>query len=233
MQFTAFASSSRGNLYRLSHGDSALLIEAGLPLREIKKALNFKLSRISACLLTHEHMDHAKGAPELMKAGVDLYCTRGTADALSLNGHRLHIVKPLVQFRIGPWSVLPFDVVHDAAEPVGFLVGHKAGGKLLFATDTSYLKHRFQGLTHIAIEANFSAQKLKEQVARGKVHPDVARKLWGRHMRLETVLDMLKANDLREVREIHLLHLSDQNSDAEMFKSEIQNQTGNPVIIAG
>lgn len=231
MQFKAFASSSRGNLYRLYHGDSALLIEAGLPLKEIKKALNFKLSEISGCLITHEHADHSKAAKDLMKAGVDVYCTQGTADVLFLSGHRLTPIKAMEQFKVGPWSVLPFDTVHDAAEPVGFLIGHADGGKLLFATDTGYIKYRFKGLTHIAIEVNFSGEKLKRGVAQGKVHPDVARKLWGRHMCLEAAKDMLKANDLLQVQEIHLLHLSDQNSNAEIFQREISELTGKPVFV--
>lgn len=230
MKFTSFASSSRGNLYQLSHGGSALLIEAGVSLKKIKKALSFKLSGISGCLVTHEHADHSKAARDLMKSGIDIYCTRGTADALSLSGHRLNIIQAMKQFQVGPWSVLPFDTVHDAAEPVGFLIGHKDGGKLLFATDSGYLQNRFKGLTHIAIEVNFSGEILKAKVAQGEVHPDVARKLWGRHMSLETVMDMLKANDLSQVQEIHLLHLSDQNSAAELFKQEIQDLTGKPVF---
>jgi phosphoribosyl 1,2-cyclic phosphodiesterase len=233
VNFTSYASSSRGNLYRLSHGENALLIEAGLPLKEIKKALGFKLSGISGCLLTHEHQDHSKAARDLMKAGVDVYCTQGTAEALHLDGHRLNIVKAMVQFRIGPWSVMPFDTIHDAAEPVGFLIGHQDGGKILFCTDTGYVRYRFKAVTHIAIEANYSALKLKEQVFQGKVHPDVARQLWGRHMSLEAVRDMLRANDLSQVQEIHLLHLSDQNSAAELFKKEIRDLTGKPVFIAG
>ncbi len=231
IKFTAFSSSSRGNLYRLSHGENALLIEAGLPLKEIKKTLGFKLSGISGCLLTHEHQDHSKAARDLMKSGIDVYCTQGTADALHLAGHRLNIVRAMVQFRIGPWSILPFDTVHDAAEPVGFLIGHQDGGKILFATDTGFLKYRFKNLSIIALECNFSGEILKGEVARGKVHPDVARQLWGRHMSLEAVKDMLRANDLSLVREIHLLHLSDQNSAAELFQQEIQEQTGKTVYL--
>lgn len=44
--------------------------------------------------------------------------------------------------------------------------------------------------------------------------------------------DFLKANDLRHVQEIWLLHLSDGNSDADRFKREIQELTGKPVYIA-
>jgi len=40
-----------------------------------------------------------------------------------------------------------------------------------------------------------------------------------------------EANDLSKVREIWLLHLSDNNSNAERFKQEIQELTGRMVFI--
>ena len=45
--------------------------------------------------------------------------------------------------------------------------------------------------------------------------------------------DFLRANDLSRVKEIHLLHLSDENSNAERFKREIQEISGKPVYVAG
>ncbi|MNU00815.1 hypothetical protein D3C72_2440420 [compost metagenome] len=49
---------------------------------------------------------------------------------------------------------------------------------------------------------------------------------------MQHVKDFLKANDTREVDEIWLLHLSDGNSDAELFKREIQELTGAAVQVA-
>jgi len=226
MDFIAYASSSHGNFYQVAGGSSRLLLECGLPIAEIKRYLDFDMSNIAGCLLTHEHMDHAKSAREIMYHGVDLYCSHGTAEKLDLSGHRLHIIKAMEQFSIGPWSIMPFDTQHDCSEPLGFLIANKES-KLLFATDTYFIKPRFAGLTHVCVECNWS----KESLSPG-LDPVRRKRLMESHMSLETLKGFLLANDLKNVKEIHLLHLSDENSDAERFESEIQALTGIPVFVA-
>ena len=50
---------------------------------------------------------------------------------------------------------------------------------------------------------------------------------------MANVKEFLRANDLSKVEEIHLLHLSDGNSDEARFKREIQELTGRVVMVAG
>jgi len=226
LTFTPYASSSAGNLYQVVSGSSALMLECGIPIKQIKRYFNFDFSRVEGCLLTHAHNDHAKAAADVMAAGVDLYCSQGTAEALGLSGHRLHIIQGKKLFKIGPWSVLPFDTQHDTPEPLGFLITN-GEDKLCFATDTYYIKWQFKKLTHIAIECNYSLDLLP---------PDLnftrKKRLLESHMGLHTCLDFLRANDMETVQEIHLLHLSDSGSDEAMFEMEVQKLTGKPVFVA-
>jgi len=231
MEFTAYRSSSYGNLYSAWADGSGLLLEAGLPVRSITRQLGFGLTRMAGCLLTHEHQDHAKGAQGLMRAGTDVYCTEGTARAAGLSGHRLHIVRPLEEFQIGPWSILPFPTVHDSEEPVGFLLG--AGGKrLLFAVDTGYLRYRFPGVTHLCVECNWIAPLLRERVLSGDLHGFVASQIRRRHMSLERLEEALRVNDLSSLEEIHLLHMSESNGDEERARSRIEGIAGVPAYVA-
>ena len=48
----------------------------------------------------------------------------------------------------------------------------------------------------------------------------------------DTLLDLLRANDMTKVRQIYLLHLSDGNSDAAAFRRQVQQETGAEVYIA-
>ena len=162
-----------------------------------------------------------------MEAGIDCYMSRGTAEALKLSGHRLHIIKALTQFTIGTWDIKPFSARHDAAEPLCFLMADQSHGKLLFATDTAYIAYRFEGLTHLMIEANYSTPLLKDNTPSSELRRSILQD----HMSLETLIRMLRANDLTKVEEIHLLHLSNNNSDADMFKRRIQEITGKPVYV--
>lgn len=228
---TPLASGSSGNCYRVSDGRTPLLLECGIPLKEIQKGLDFKTSEIKGCLITHEHKDHCKAVKEVMKAGIDCYISQGAVEALGLSGHRLHIIQARQQFQLGSWAVLPFETQHDAAEPLGFLLANQDGDKLLYATDTYYIRYKFHGLTHIMVECNYAADILKTNVKAGLVEPALKSRILKSHFSLENVKEFLKANDLSKVQEIWLLHLSDGNSDAERFKREIQELTGKMVFI--
>ena len=49
-------SSSSGNCYALYSDDGQiLLIDAGLPIQEIKKCVNFSITNIVGCLVSHGH----------------------------------------------------------------------------------------------------------------------------------------------------------------------------------
>ncbi len=225
------ASGSRANCYRVSDGRTALLLECGLPFAQLRQALGFRLSEFGGCLLSHEHGDHAKAAHELMKAGLDVYTSAGTAEVLRLEGHRLNIVRARERFEVGTWTVMPFETVHDAREPLGFLLT-SGPDRVLFATDTAYIRYRFPGLTHIMLEANYDLPMLRANVASGLVDREVKRRVLRSHMSIDTACEFLRANDLSRVREIILMHLSDDNSDAAAFKRRVEGVVGRVVRVA-
>ncbi|CAM3709721.1 MBL fold metallo-hydrolase [Cohnella lubricantis] len=229
----SFGSSSAGNCYWISDGRSELLLEAGLRFADIRKALDFRVSRLAGCLISHEHGDHSKSAKDLMKAGVTVYASQGTFDSLKISGHRARPVRSKEQFTVGSWTVMPFDVEHDVDEPIGFLMTNHDGDKLAFLTDTYYCRYTFSGITHLMVECNYSLRILDENIAAGRVHPAMRPRLLRSHFSLENVKDFLRANDLSQLQEIYLLHLSDSNSDEALFKREIQSITGKPVYVAG
>src|SRR5690606_24791936 len=132
IEFRSFVSSSAGNCYHVTDGQTELLIEAGLKIADIRKALDFRVSRLAGVLVSHEHMDHSKAAADLAKAGVDVYASEGTLRTRKLVGHRFKAIQAHKQFRVGTWDILPFDVEHDVEEPLGFLLANQDGEKLAF-----------------------------------------------------------------------------------------------------
>lgn len=232
MEIRPIASGSSGNAYRISDGETALLLDAGIPVRAIQIGCDFRVRALSGCFITHCHQDHSKAARDLMRLGVDIYTGVGTIAACGLEGHRVHVTTPLEQMQIGSFDVLPFDVQHDAPDSQGFLFTSRATGeKLLYFTDTYFVKYRFSGLTHIMAECNYSREALQRSVAAGYVSIDMVPRLMHSHMSLEHLMDMLSANDLTRLQQIFLLHLSNNNSDAEQMKTAIQRLTGAEVYV--
>lgn len=227
IQVTTLASGSSGNCYHVTDGSTPLLLDCGIAYKEIQRGLNYKVTGLAGVLVTHEHKDHCKALSEISsKAGIDCYMSRGTADAIGVSVHRIKTVRAKEQFALGTWTILPFDVQHDCAEPLGFLLASKNGGKVLYLTDTAYCKYKFTGLTHILIETNYSMDILRENVANGTIPLELKNRIIRTHMSLHTAKEFLRANDLSRVEEIHLLHLSGDNSDADRFKREVQALTG-------
>jgi phosphoribosyl 1,2-cyclic phosphodiesterase len=56
MFLKVMGSSSQGNCYLLKSESGSLLIECGIQYKKIQQALNFDLSHIQACLVTHDHL---------------------------------------------------------------------------------------------------------------------------------------------------------------------------------
>ena len=231
LNINSIASGSSGNFYIVEDGNEKLLIECGVSINKIKQSMKFKLTDAIGCLVTHSHLDHSKESEKLFSSGIDVYMSKGTADKLNLKSHRLKIIKAHEQFNINDWSILPFDVHHDDPEPLNFLI-QKGEEKLVYLTDTFYCKYKFNDLNYIMIECNYSKKILDENIAAGKVPMIHRNRLLKSHFSLQNVKDFLKANDLSKVREIWLLHLSDRNSNAKLFKEEIQELTGKMVKVA-
>jgi phosphoribosyl 1,2-cyclic phosphodiesterase len=117
------ASGSKGNAYTVTSGETALLLDAGIPAQEIRQKSGF--AKICGALITHSHLDHSKAAAELMKRGVDVYSSADTAQSCNLAGHRLHVVEAFKSVKICGFEVLPFDVQHDVPN-LGYLITTKS-----------------------------------------------------------------------------------------------------------
>jgi len=225
------ASGSHGNCYLIDDGNSQVMIEIGIPWKQIQRDLDFRTSRISFALLSHSHKDHSGHARDALKFGLDVYALQSTIDTLGLSGHRIHAIRAHESFRADSWMVLPFDVEHDV-EALGFLLGDADGERLLYLTDTAYSKYRFDGLTHIMVECNNISEIMSENILAGNIPAVVGKRVRRNHMSLENLKLLLLANDLSRCREIWLLHLSDGNSDEARMIKEIQETTGVPTHAA-
>ena len=229
MKIEVIASGSTGNCYKVSNEDTTLLIECGISYKKIQQALNFKVTDIDGVLVSHEHGDHSKACKDLIKAGVDLYMTKGTKEALKLESHRVKTFeesndKTYRWVEIGSFKVKAFKSIHDASEPVGFyILNTKTDERLLFITDTMYVEGRFNTIDYLMIEVNYIRETINQNE---NIHPELRTRIKWNHMSLETAVDFLKKCNLSRLKKIYVLHLSDNNSDAELIKKSLQELTG-------
>lgn len=233
MKLKIIGTGSKGNAYVLENEHEALLIEAGVNIKEIKQALDFDYSKVVGCIVTHEHLDHCKSANDLMRLGIDVYT--GAKTHQKINGDVIHRAMPIASretIKLGNFRIMAFDVKHDAAQPLGFLIEHPDCGKVLFLTDTYYCKYTFPGLNNIIIEANYSKEIIDKKYGPDSDKEFLRNRILKSHFSLANCKDMLKANDLRQVNNIVLIHLSDSNSDEKQFQKEVYELTYKNVHVA-
>ena len=234
MKLKILGSSSSGNCYLIeATPNEKLILDAGVNFKDVQRELNFNFKGIQGVLVTHEHMDHLKYAPKFALNGMNIYASKGTFSKLDLKGHRFKTIKALEQFTIGNFIILPFDTQHDAIEPLGFLIQYKpTGEKLLYATDTYYIKYKFSKLNYLLLECNYIKEIAKENVENGVINKSRYMRLLESHFSLNNLLKFLQANDLTNAKNIILCHLSNDNSNEKIMKDKVYEQTGVPALIA-
>lgn len=220
---------SSGNCYSLEINNEILLLDAGFKYKDILKFIDYKIDKVVGCLVTHLHNDHSKGVKELAENGVNVYALTSVFEHKAIQTHRCKTVKANSRYMVGNFTILPFELEHDV-ENVGFLIQHsKTKEKILYITDTFYVKYRFKGVNHILVECNYSKEIIDKSLE-DKMF--LRNRVVQSHFELRNCIEFLKSTDLSRLKTLTLVHLSSANSDADFFKSEVEKAIGHPVNIA-
>lgn len=231
MKLKVIGSGSKGNCYLLYNNSEGLILEAGVPFKEVLRATKGKTSHLKACLITHEHGDHTNHLKEVLDHGIAAYMTAGTAETLPARCHS-QVQQPTVfdynlkneeersqltpwsMFAIGNFMILPFKTVHDAKEPCGYYIYHPEMGFMLFATDTAFIPNTFAKLSHILIECNYDDRLL---TAREDIPESLKKRIRESHQSIDTCIEALLANDMSITRNVMLIHVSEGDGDKTDF----------------
>lgn len=223
MIFQSLASSSSGNGYLVTDGQTHILIECGLSHKKLQQACGFKLTSLDAVLISHEHKDHSQCVDKILSSGIPVYLSQGTAQALDLPEKLLDMATEMIageQFTVGTMVIKPFSTFHDAQEPMGFVMQSQVDWDVFaFATDTVNLPYNFPGVNILALEANFQQDILD----RSERMPEKTKKrVSNTHMEIDKLCECLRRMDLRSCRELWLLHLSSAMSHEGQFIYKVQ-----------
>lgn len=232
MKLKCLGSNSKGNSYLLVGESETLIIEAGVNFKKVKEALNFDLSKVVGCLVSHEHGDHAKYAGEMQRSWIQIIGTSGTLVKCLNNAFSTCIIMYRIPAQIGNFTITAYQTIHDAAEPCAFLIEHPEIGRMLFITDTASFKYEFKAINHLLIEANYDEDIVNENNVNNPNSFNNIERLEKSHMSLNECARTCLFNVYGGTKNIVLIHLSDGNSDSEMFKDTIKRKIGKPVYIA-
>lgn len=224
MKLKVLGSGSSGNCYILENDIEALIIEAGLPFKEVKKALDFNVRKIAGVVASHCHLDHAKYVAEYEKAGIPVFRPYdGMKDMDLKKGAGFKIQAFPNQSKDGHW----FHGNSNGTECpcYGFYVQHPDIGSLVYISDTECVRWRFSEINHVLVEANYSKDLVSDM-------PEKRRHVLTGHMGINTTCGFLEKNRSPALRNVILLHLSRDSADAEDFKARAEKVAKCSVYVA-
>ncbi|MCR4392203.1 MAG: MBL fold metallo-hydrolase [Candidatus Acetothermia bacterium] len=155
MRVCALGSGSAGNALLVEGPRGLLLVDAGLPWRDLRARagrVGFSLEGLRWAVVTHEHADHVRGLEPLLRRGVQIAASAGTLRALGIAGTPLQPGLELAGIKL-----FSFPVSHDAAQPVGLML-EVNGARVGIATDlgqvTESVLSSLRGCQVLVVEAN-------------------------------------------------------------------------------
>lgn len=225
-------SGSAGNLYTMTATNGKrIMLEIGVPWAKIQEALDYKIDNVEAAILSHSDLDHAFAHKEVIRAGIDIYASRQTWEALRYDeqhrGRHARVVADEVITDLPSFQVQSFEVPHDSPGNMGYVVREKESGEmLLFCTDYHYIPQTFPykfGIIMLAL--NYDKNILQARVDSGSINEELAKRIVHSHPEKDMVKRYLRDFcDLSKCRAIFLLHCSAGNLDAQATRKEMQDE---------
>ncbi|GFI61966.1 putative metallo-hydrolase YycJ [Clostridiales bacterium] len=173
VKFCPLVSGSSGNSTYIGCGDTHILIDAGISCKQLVehiKQLGIEPEKIDALFITHEHIDHIKGAGVFSrKYNVPVYATAGTWQGIGdtvgdFSPENVKYVAVGQLTNVGDLCIKPFSIPHDTLEPVAYSV-FTENRKLTVATDighaTKTVKENIYNSDVLLLEANHDVNMLK------------------------------------------------------------------------
>ena len=229
MRFQQLYSGSEGNAYLVTSSTGRkLLVECGVTWKKMLASLNYDLSEIDCCLITHHHKDHCKSASDVMLSGIDCYASKETWQGLELDSSRRKFrILDGVLYERGAFKFRAYPSNHDVPGSLLFVI--KADSEfLLFVTDSAWVSQKFpMPFNIIAIECSYDPDILREREENKEIDGALAKRLLTSHMsKYETMRYIKEDCDLEHCREINLLHLSSGNmgGTAAEIKAEFEDE---------
>ena len=224
LKLKCLGSGSSGNCYLLSTETETLILDCGIPIIEIKKGLNFDLSKVVGCVVTHSHKDHSLSVKDFENMGIPVFKPYGNKESISLKGWNGTIQAFDLTDKDGKFMHTNAD--GSECPCYGFLITHPELGRMLYITDTELVKWRFKDINHILISCNYQRKYIDDENLAKRNH------VFRGHMELETVKEFIKANNSDSLQNIILCHLSSENINPLEALEEVKTVVKCPVYLA-
>lgn len=221
MQLHCIATGSTGNCYTLtSDSGETLILDCGIPIKEIKKGLNWNIKDVVGVLCTHQHLDHSKSDNEFSDMGIPV-CK--PYETLLMNQFLANSYFTVRTFDLttldGRWTHTNAD--GSECPCYGFLITHPEMGRMLYITDTELIKWKFKGINHILLGTNYDKDLVNVD------NQSKANHVFRGHLSIDTACEFVKSNNSNDLQNVIMCHLSKNNADKDLFIEKMKKVAKN------
>ena len=222
MKICSLASGSKGNCLYLETGDTRVLIDVGLSLRETllrMEAVGIDASRIHAVLVTHEHIDHIRSAGSFArKYNVPVF----TSHLVHAKADKYFKKTQVNEFESGlsltfrDVQIDPVPITHDSCDPVGFVIESREG-RAASVTDfgivTRLVTEKIRGCRFLNLESNHDIDMLMN----GPYPWELKQRIKSRHGHISNDESLSLLHELAHegLEALVMAHLSEVNNHPE------------------
>lgn len=216
MKLKCLSSGSCGNCYALVADDGeTILLDAGIPIIDIKRGLGWNVKSVVGAVVTHHHKDHSQSVIDLEVMGIPVFKPYESLEPIEIGKSEWRIQGFDLTTLDGKWTHTNADGTECPC--YGFLITHPEIGKLLYVTDTEFVKWRFNEVNHILISCNYQKKYIAEDSNDAKKYH-----VYRGHMELETVKEFVIANKSDALQNVILCHLSRDNAEPSECVAEVK-----------
>lgn len=245
IRFMSLASGSSGNCYYLGTDSYGILIDAGIPFKQIKQTLsNYGISfdKVRAVFVTHDHADHIKSLGNLgEKSFLPIYATKDTHRGINNNYCMTEKLRTCIKYveknvplQFNDFVITPFEVPHDGTDNVGYFID-AAGKRFCFVTDLGHITENVAEYVckaeYLIMEANYDEDMLRmghyPQFLKDRITSPFG------HLSNRTTGEFLAKNITEDLKYVWLCHLSGENNHPDLAYKTVEYQLRGVGVIPG
>lgn len=235
MKFSNLFSSSSGNCMLVEEESTKIIIDAGctgsaIEAELIKTGVSGK--ELDGILVTHEHTDHIKGVGVLSRRyNLPVFASKGTWTQMqgkigNIAECDIRIIEEGKEFNIKDLEIHSFEIPHDAAEPVGYIIDN-GKEKIASATDMGMIfedvVEKLGECKFVFLESNHDAEMLRN----GNYPQFLKRRIFSPlgHLSNEDAGKIISKIVNMKTEKIRLGHLSKDNNLTSIALETVKNIT--------
>jgi len=218
MEIQTIRTGSQGNCYVLSNPHEHIILDAGVTMTEIKRAINYDVQSVVMAFVTHAHKDHSRSLKKLLDMGTLVVMPPNLFEEYSeyINAIRVegnHI------YNLNGVLVMALSMPHDTTECYGYIITWR-DQKIAYFTDLEYCPYDLSKLeiTTLVVECNYDEEYVNMEL------PQIKHKLLG-HMGVKTCKQFIETLNKDTLKNVFLCHMGEGMCDYDTLIAKVKQVT--------